>query len=307
MSTFLNRRRFLTLMGSASLLPMAAHAEQARWHGTALGAPATMVLAGLSRQDAEPIFASVEAELDRLESIFSLYRPASQISRLNETGSLDAPALELLEVLGLAGTIYAATDGRFDPTIQPLWLASARASAEGRALNPDKISALGSLVGWSGLQVTPARIAFNRPGMGLTLNGIAQGYITDRIQALLHRHGLKNTLVDMGEIVGSGRKSNGDDWIAGIAAPDGQIVRRVTVSDRALATSAPVAPLVDGSVAPHIFDPETGAVGATRLISVSAGTGALADGLSTGLSLLPRDRVAAALQQFRGAKVEYLG
>jgi FAD:protein FMN transferase len=67
-----NRRRFLTLLGSATLLPMAAHAERARWQGTALGARATMVLTGLNQQDAAPIFAAVEAELERLELIFSL-------------------------------------------------------------------------------------------------------------------------------------------------------------------------------------------------------------------------------------------
>ena len=41
-------------------------------------------------------------------------------------------------------------------------------------------------------------IRYARPGMAVTLNGIAQGYITDRVTDLLRRGGLDRALVDMG-------------------------------------------------------------------------------------------------------------
>ena len=46
---------------------------------------------------------------------------------------------------------------------------------------------------------------------------------------------------------------------AGVADPDGRIVRRLTLSDRALATSAPKGTVLDPSgELGHIFDPERG-------------------------------------------------
>src|SRR5690606_13900617 len=60
-------------------------------------------------------------ELVRLERIFSLYRADSALSRLNAAGTLDAPPLELVELLGRAAAASDATGGAFDVTVQPLW------------------------------------------------------------------------------------------------------------------------------------------------------------------------------------------
>lgn len=44
------------------------------------------------------------------------------------------------------------------------------------------------------------RIAFARPGMTLTLNGVAQGDVADLVAALLAAEGLEDALIDTGEI-----------------------------------------------------------------------------------------------------------
>ena len=56
--------------------------------------------------------------------------------------------------------------------------------------------------------------------MSITLNGIAQGYITDKVTELLASFGISNTLVNMGEYRALGSKNNGEDWKIGIRNPD---------------------------------------------------------------------------------------
>lgn len=307
----LNRRRFLTISASALALPLMPRLAQAQipvaeWRGTALGAGATMKLAGLDDAAAQEVFRRVEAEVARLEAIFSLYRPDSALARLNHEGHLAQPPAEMLELLTLAGAVHASTDGAFDPTIQPLW--AAYAEGAGR---PDESAreAARAHIGWADLRLAPDLVEFSRAGMGLTLNGIAQGYITDRIAALLRAQGLGDVLIDMGEIVARGERPGGGPWEAGIATPEGELVGRLVLVDRALATSAPLGTTLDseGQVG-HIIDPATGRpTTARRLVSVSADTAALADALSTAFcTMTDRGAIDRALALHEGARLEHI-
>jgi len=165
-------------------------------------------LKGLPAQaaDAAAIAARAEAEIARLEAIFSLYRPGSALLRLNARGHLDAPPFELLECLSIAGTIHRATGGRFDPSVQRLWEAHAKAAAVGRALSDAERARALSVTGWDGVTITADRVTL-RPGVALTLNGIAQGYIADEVVELLRAEGVAHTLVDLVETRALGRHS----------------------------------------------------------------------------------------------------
>ncbi len=154
-----------------------------------------------------------------------------------------------------------------------------------------------ALVGWHNVHFESSRITVGR-GQSLTFNGIAQGYITDKIAALLRGHGLSDVLVDMGEVMGLGNRPDGTPWKLGVAAPDGQILHRVELSDRALATSATHGTVLAGG--PHILDPK-GDGGQPVLVSVSAPSAALADGLSTALCLT--DETQRVLSQFPKAEL----
>ena len=48
--------------------------------------------------------------------------------------------------------------------------------------------------------------------MALTLNGIAQGYIADRVVALLRAEGLSDVLVNTGELRALGGHPDGGGW-----------------------------------------------------------------------------------------------
>ena len=283
----LTRRRALGLLAAAAGLPLVLHATRATaevvtWHGRALGAPATLVLHHPDRPAAERLIAACVAELDRLEGILSLYRPDSALSELNRRGALAAPAPELVAILEDSRRYHALTGGAFDPTVQPLWRLYATHFASGGTPDgppPARLAEARARVGLDAVAVSPDRIALTRPGMALTLNGIAQGWITDRIADRLRAAGVTSTLVDMGEIRGVGPHP----WQVGIAGTEAVI----PLTDRAIATSSPDGFAFDPAGRfTHIIDPRSGATPARfSRITVTAPTAAEADALSTGFAL----------------------
>ena len=307
MTHFLNRRRFLSITAAAgTALATGVHARAlpvAQWQGHALGAGTSMKLAGLEAADARPVFHAVELELERLERIFSLYRQDSEIVRLNTTGVLRAPAPELLSVLDLCNRLHRATGGAFDPTLQPLWMMLA---TKGQGASRQDLATARALVDWPGMTVSSDVIRFPRRGMALTLNGIAQGYVTDRINALLSQRGLRDILIDMGEIAARGHRPDGADWAVGVAMPDGRIVNRVSLRDRAIATSCPEGTLLDTKAGlGHILDTRTAAYSPkNRLVAVSSSQAAIADGLSTAGCLLSRQELDHAIGKFPDTELE---
>ena len=298
--TALSRRRFLTISACAfSAATLAAHPALAAaspvpvstWRGTALGSAARITLA---HPQADSLFSDIEAELNRLENIFSLYRSGSALSRLNRDSILRDPAPELLECLSIAGAVWRATEGAFDPTVQPLWAAYAQASVEGRTPDADELAQRLALTGWPLVELEADAIRLPRKGAGLTLNGIAQGYIADRIAAWLSAERLTDILIDTGEIRALGGQPGGGDWDVTLAGGRGSHRLR----DRALATSAPLGTTFDqAGTTGHILDPRSGlpARQGWTQVSVTAPAAALADALSTAFCLMTRQEIDAAL------------
>lgn len=286
------RRRFLALSACALALPAAAAAPPQVWRGAAMGADVTLRVEGVDVPAARAFFAEAARSLRGVETAFSLHR-GSDLARLNALGRLAHPPADMVALLGLAGRVHDATGGAFDPTVQPLWQARRLGADEGAAL---------ALVGWNAVAVSEAEVRLARPGMALTLNGIAQGFAADRLAEVARRHGLAEVLIDAGETRATGPR----DWQAAIAGTDGRILRRLTLRDRALATSAPfgtrIGPQGDR---PHILDPR-GAGPRWALASVSAPDAALADALSTAFCVMDRPAIDRALAAFPGARLEAL-
>ncbi len=294
------RRRFLTIAAAAIALPSAGSATGLHtWQGTALGARATI---RLDHPEARAITARVAAEIDRLEDIFSLYRPDSALSRLNAASGLTLPPFELLECLSIADAAHAVTEGRFDPTIQNLWKSHADAGASGIRLGSDVLADLASRTGWDKVRFDADAITL-RPGMALTLNGIAQGYIADRVAAMLVAEGLDRILIDTGEFRALGGRPEGGGWPVRLAAGGS-----VSLSDRALATSAPLGTTFDreGRLS-HIVDPRSGRPSETGLkeITVTGPSAAMADAFTTAACLMPsRDAIERCLVRLPELKLQ---
>jgi thiamine biosynthesis lipoprotein len=285
----LTRRRFIALSaaGAAATLLSGGSAsaeEPLIWRGNALGADASLELYAPDRQTGRKLLAECLAELERLEQIFSLYRDDSSLVQLNRAGRLASPPAELVELLSISRHFSERTAGAFDVTVQPLWVLYAdhfsQPAPDPHGPPEAKVAATRRLVDWRGLSIEPGLIAFDREGMAVTLNSVGQGYVTDKIAALLRRRGMTHVLVDMGEIQAIGTRPDGTPWRVGLESGG-----EVSVIDRGVSTSSP-----DGTrfspVCNHIFDPSTGHCsqlsGSVTVIATSA---TVANALSTSLAV----------------------
>ena len=297
----LTRRRFLAISAAVAMPRPARAAELYTATGQAIGARVTL---RLQHPDAPAIAAQAMAEIARLEDVFSLYRTDSSLARLNATGQLEAPPFELLACLTLAGSVHAATEGLFDPTVQPLWALYAAEAVKGSRPDAKQIAAALALIGWQKVRLGSDRIDL-QPGMALTLNGIAQGYIADRVADLLAGEGLDNILIDTGELRALGGDPRGGDWQVKLAQGC-----NVALKARSLATSAPLGTTFDQlGIMGHILDPRSGLPAAPvwRAASISAPSAALADALSTAACLTKvKGQVQDFCKSFAGTRIESL-
>ncbi len=318
------RRRQLLLLGVAAGLPLAGWrlqgaqgAEPLRWQGMAMGAPASLVLHHTDAQQAQAALAAMRAELARLEAMFSMYRADSHLSRLNQAGRLAGAPDEFTTLLQAALDMAAKSQGVFDPTVQPLWQLYfdhyvVRGASQAPA--PAALSRALSTVGWRDVHVQGTQVALARPGMALTLNGIAQGFITDRCTEVLRAHGFDRMLVDMGEPRALAAKPDGTAWRIGLADPrePGRALHTVQVVDRAVATSGGYGTQLDaaGQVT-HLVNARNGRTApVAESVTVIAASAALADALSTALALLPAADAAtrqALLDLHPGCRAVCLG
>jgi len=275
------------------MLPIAgakAKSNVARWQGLALGARAQIIL---DHPDGENLVKQAVAEISRLERIFSLYLADSELSRLNRNGVLVRPAFELVELLSLCSIINRRTKGAFDPSVQALWALYAQKYSAGEKPDDAEIARAKALTGWRQVEFSPDMVSFARPGVALTLNGIAQGFIADRIADFFAARGVANVLVNTGEIVGLGTNDNGLAWPVKLGDKNGG---EIYLSNQAIATSAPLGTVFDraGKVG-HIIDPRTGYPGGKwSSVSVIGRRAAFADGLSTGFCLMSEPEIMAA-------------
>lgn len=318
MRTRVSRRRFIRIaaatasygLAGAGTHAFAAEPAAATWRGIAMGNLASIEIRHSDPLRANALLAAAIEELQRLESILSLYRPQSALSLLNREGILRDPPFDLVRVLGEAQGFGRLSRGRFDVTVQPLWTVYAdhfaKPDADPRGPSEDLVRKAIDLVDYRAIEIEPDRIRFARPGMQATLNGIAQGYVTDRIADFFRSEGLDHALVDLGEICAVGARDGATPWTAGVENPLRReaILADVPLADAALATSGGYGFRFDpAGQFHHIFDPSTGACPHRYAsVSVVAGNATAADALATAANLLPPEELERVLREAGAAR-----
>jgi thiamine biosynthesis lipoprotein len=283
----------MPLLPGASRSAAPAGPELLRWRGRALGAMSTITLAHPDTLVLRRTLAHCVNEIRRLEGVFSLFEPGSELRRLNRDGRLAASSLDLRIVLAEAHRISTFTDGAFDVTVQPLWTVFSthfrRHPDDAAGPSRRDIERARGLVDYRMLETGAGNIAFARHGMAATLNGIAQGYVTDRIGAILHSEGFGRVLVDVGEIAALAPPGENKPWRVAVEDPDhtGRHTARLALSNQAVATSRGAATRFDTAGRHHhLFDPSTGRSAAARgSVTVVANSAMTADALSTALAV----------------------
>jgi thiamine biosynthesis lipoprotein len=222
MSPHLSRRRFIGISAAAAglnLLPLGgkagAEARLVTWQGQVMGAAATLQIHHHDQAAAQRLIERALAETRRLDQVFSLCKDDSALSVLNRQSVLLAPPAELVALLAECRRYFELTGGRFDPTVQALWALYrdhfSRPDADPQGPSEPALRAAMARIGFDRVVAGTDRVALPR-GMALSLNGIAQGYVTDQIVNLLRREDVTSSLVDMGESRALGARPDGTPW-----------------------------------------------------------------------------------------------
>jgi len=274
----------------AALL-LAAPAARAEWVSrTVDGIMGTRIAVELwsdERAAGEAAIDAVMAEMQRIDTNMSTYKPDSELSRLNARAAR-APvqvSAELFDLLATSMEYSRITHGAFDVTY-----ASVGFMYDFRAHHhPTEAQIRQALpaVNYRHVQLDRAHhtVRYQRPGMRIDLGGIAKGYAVDRGIAILQARGIRHALVSAGgdsRVIGD---RFGKPWIIGIRHPDrkDEIVTRLPLVDTAISTSGDYERYFDenGERYHHIIDPRTGqSARAVRSATVLADTALRTDGLS---------------------------
>ena len=311
----LDRRRFLTIIAGTLGWPLAQAAgpsapAMTTWRGVLMGAEVSILLGGADQPRTAAAVQDCAAAAQRLEGLFSLQRPDSTIAHLNAHGVVADPPADFRALITTAQSLSALTDGAFDATVQPLWrLYSAHFARVGNGAGPSlaAVAAARACVDFRRLSIDDTGIGFTQGGMALTLNGIAQGYITDQIAALLRARGFSQVLINMGEHYALGSHPSGRPWQLAIRDPQQplSVLKTLPLRDAALATSGGDGLRFDtAGHFHHLFDPTTGA-STTRYLSVSVShpRATLADGLSTAFSAMSISAIRRVVAALPGTQV----
>ena len=312
------RRRALRILAAVAGVPLVIAAVRASapkgqfftWHGEVLDAVSELTLWHTDSAFAQRTILRARHEIERFERIFSLYRQDSEISRLNAAGRLVKPSSELRELVDESQRLGELSGGAFDISVQPLWRlyeahfwshAAVQADIAARARDVAR-----ALVDFRMIDGGASSIGFARAGMAITLNSLAQGYVTDFVADMLRNEGFESAVVDLGEFRTLGRHPDGRPWRLGIRSGkvSDTLDRMLELEDTALAVSGGYGTTFEPSGRfHHIFDPHTGASANTLLdVAVLGPRATTANGLSTGICVTGEAQAPKLLAAYPGTQ-----
>ena len=290
----MKRRQILQLGMGMSLGVNATARESLVWQERSLVGFGTTLWLKAAHTDAGRLQQALDASVKAIRSVetqMSLFDPDSAVSRLNRFGELREPDTELVSVLNLAQHVSQRSAGAFDVTMQPLWnLWSLHAQTQ-TVPSAKALLQTRSLVNWRALTVSPEVVRLNVKGMGVSLNGIAQGFAADKVRAVLQSHGVQHALIDTGETTLLGQSPKGDAWRFALepSVVSNEAPPVLSPSGWAVATSSDAHTSFSADhVHHHILNPRTGdSPTYWATVSVIAPSCSLADALTKVFFMCP--------------------
>jgi len=251
----------------------------------------------------------VYAEFDRLNKIFNLYDPDSELSRLNLTYNTPFKAsVELVEILRLSNQLNILTNGAFDVShgaLYSFWKGLIKKGDIKDFPKADEIAKLKQAGGMQNIEVNPRdnTVIIKRQGLKIDLNAVAKGYMVDKAVARLKKEGIDSALINAGGDIyclggpplrgGSLWKNNVNSyWKVGIKDPQelSGVIQNQAMLDEAIATSGNYEQFFEfkGEKHSHLIDPRTGYPANNNVLSVSVITKncTSADGLASGFFIM---------------------
>ncbi len=295
------RRKFLTLIAVSAaagivyrfgLHPKARDLYILRHSRMMMGTMVNFTLLGPDQDSCHSALEDTIKRMQELEGVLSRHQADSTLSRLNNSGELLDPDKDLFKVLSLSKEMSRITRGAFDVTVLPLLALYQQQKETGQIPSKTDLDAALKLVDNREITLSKQRISFNRPGMGVTLDGIGKGYIVDEGVKTLRDLGFNNIYLEAGgDLMVSGTKEHGEPWKIGIQNPRPAIKGKLVIlelQNQAMATSGDyMQPFTPDRRFHHIINPLTG-FSPPELASctITAPTVAQADGLATAAMVL---------------------
>ena len=228
----------------------------------------------------ETIRDSVQAILDQIDVTLSGYNKKSLLSRFN-AGEDIVPNKLFMDTYDLGYRIYTETGGVVDVASAPLFDLWGFGFKSGRVPSDDDVDSARVNSGlrrcyatsreFSGPTINAADLLIERADVlpQLNYNAIAQGYSCDLVAEYLYSIGVKDMLVNIGEIYCDGKNPQGKPWRLGIDRPvDGnnesgaelQAIFKVPAGPHGVVTSGNYRKfyIKDGKKYSHTIDPRTG-------------------------------------------------
>ncbi len=274
-----------------------------------LGTTLRVGVAAVSEAAAAASETEVRKEISRLDAVFSGWSNDSEFARLVSAGRASSVSPELFEVLVAAEGFRGATGGAFNPAVGGLGDLWKAAAAAGKEPDPATLKAEVERMAKPPYTLDGAtRGVVIAPGVRVSLDAIAKGYIVDRAAAVVSASTADATPVLVS--IGGDMVVRGDTPIlVDVRDPrfpsDNEApLCRLKFTGRALASSGGYARGYDvgGKHRSHIFDPKTGKPVEHILgASVLAPTAMVADALATALNVLPVDAGMELVRKTEGA------
>lgn len=250
------------------------------------------------------------AEVKRIENLISDWIPTTQISEVNKNAGINPVKVddEVFQLVTRANKISKLTNGAFDisyASMDKIWKFDGSMKEM-----PTKEAIKNSVekIGYEKIIMNDSAktIFLEQKGMKLGLGGIGQGYIADKVKALLKNEGCQSGIVNVsGDINTWGKQIDGKPWTIGIVNPmnKNKVFATFPLEDNAVETSGSYEKFVmfNGIRYSHIIDPRTG-YPATGIVSVSVFSKQteIADALATGIFVLGIDVGLDLVNQLKG-------
>jgi thiamine biosynthesis lipoprotein len=287
------------------LAPPAADARLLRFSHRAMACEFEVLLNAAQYPDgAERALEALDL-IDVLEDQMTVFRPTSEVSRLNAVAAAMPVAVEprLFALFELAERLYLDTQRAFDITAGPLTKVWGFYRRQGRLPDAAELQAALAHVGMRhvALDREQQTVRFDTLGVEINLGSIGKGYALDRCGEQLIAadindfllHGGNSSVLARGSMLGSPRGG----WDVGLPNPlrPQERLGEIHLCNRGLATSGSGTQFFvhEGRTYGHIIDPRTGQPAEGVLTAtILAPTAAEADALSTAFYVLGPDAAA---------------
>ncbi|NGY36991.1 FAD:protein FMN transferase [Flavobacterium sp. XN-5] len=281
-----------------------------------LGSPFEMIVEAKDISEADAYIDMAVAEVSRIENLISDWISTTPISDVNRNAGIKPVKVpqEVFDLVERSIKVSELTSGAFDisyASMDKIWKFDGSMT---KMPTPEEIKKSVEKVGYKNIILDAGNntIFLKNKGMKLGLGGIGQGFIADKIKALLISKGVIAGIVNIsGDINTWGKQLNGEKWKVGIKNPlnKDKIFATFPLEDSAVETSGSYEKYVtfNGIRYSHIIDTRTG-YPASGVISVSvfAKSTEFADALATGVFVMGVDVGLDLVNQLPGVGCIYV-